>query len=183
MAKEKSGGMSNIVWVAAVLIAAGLGYAFWPGGGEDESQKSAGKDTASQVKTIPSRGVAHLRPKQTQAYPDSYPTSGPHAVDGTDPGFYGKPQPPTRLVHSLEHGNIVIHYDQPGDDVLNSLREWAVLYTNPWSGVIATPQPSIGKTVVLTAWTKRLTLPNFERPAAAAFIDLYRGRGPKKRVR
>ena len=45
------------------------------------------------------------------------------------------------------------------------------------------PQPGIGQTVVLTAWIKRLMLPNFERPAAAAFIDLYRGRGPEKRVR
>ncbi len=184
-AARKKGGTA-IVWVVGVLIAGGIGYLIWgPGGGEEEFMKSVatGKNTLSQVKTIPSRGTTHLRPGQRFAYPGLYPTSGPHDPIWAQPGFYTSTRSPTKLVHALEHGSIVIYYDKPGDEVLKTLRSWTSLYSVPWAGVIAVPQPGIGKTVVLTAWTKRLTLPNFERPAAAAFIDLYRGRGPEKRVR
>ena len=183
-ARKKSG--NSIFWVVAVLIAGGIGYLIWgPGGGEEEFMKSAaeGKIAASRIKTIPSRGTKHLRLGQTFAYPGLYPTSGPHDPVGTQPGSYTGTRKPTRLVHALEHGNIVIYYDKPGDEALKTLRSWTSLYSAPWAGVIVVPQPGIGKTVVLTAWTKRLTLPNFERPAAAAFIDLYRGRGPERRVR
>jgi hypothetical protein len=184
-AARKKGG-NAIVWVVAALIAGGVGYLIWgQGGGEEEFLKSAakGKSARSEVKTIPSRGTTHLRLGQTFAYPGLYPTSGPHDPVPTPPGFYTATRHPTRLVHALEHGNIVIYYDKPGDEVLETLRSWTSLYSAPWAGVIAVAQPGIGKTVVLTAWTKRLTLPNFERPAAAAFIDLYRGRGPERPVR
>ena len=184
-AARKKGG-NAIVWVAGFLIAGGIGYLIWgQGGGEEEFMKSvaAGRSAASQVKAIPSRGTTHLRLGQTFAYPGLYPTSGPHDSVPTPPGFYTGTRSPTKLVHALEHGSIVIYYDKPGEEALKTLRSWTSLYSAPWAAVIAVPQPGIGKTVVLTAWTKRLTLPNFERPAAAAFIDLYRGRGPEKRVR
>ena len=37
--------------------------------------------------------------------------------------------------------------------------------------------------VVMTAWTKLLRLEAFDEASAAAFIDLFRGRGPENRVR
>ncbi|MDP6276923.1 MAG: hypothetical protein QGI11_00225 [Nitrospinota bacterium] len=49
--------------------------------------------------------------------------------------------------------------------------------------MIATKMAGIGVSVVLTAWTKRLNLERFDRAAAAAFIDLFRGRGPEHPVR
>jgi hypothetical protein len=41
----------------------------------------------------------------------------------------------------------------------------------------------LGDGVVLTAWTKKLVLPEFQPEAAATFIDTYRGRGPENSVR
>ena len=100
-----------------------------------------------------------------------------------EPGFYDVPQPPNQLVHAVEHGHIAIYYERPGAAALETIRSWTELYDGHWDGIVATPMPGLGKKVVLTAWTKRLSLKKFDAPAAAAFIDEYRGRGPENPVR
>lgn len=184
-AQKKDNG--NVIVIAAiVLIVAGIGYYFWSSGSVESAflkEAASGKSVTSQIKTITSKGTTHLRPGQGYNYQDAYPTSGPHDPRPTQTGFYTTRQKPTRLVHALEHGNIVIYYDKPGDEVLETLRSWAALYSGPWDGVVVTPSAGIGQTIVLTAWTKRLTLEKFNRAEAATFIDMFRGRGPENRVR
>ena len=105
-----------------------------------------------------------------------------HRVE-TKPDFYDVPQPASQLVHAVEHGHIVIYYERPGADALETLANWTALYDGNWDGVVATSMPGLGKKVVLTAWAKRLSLSRFDAAAAAAFIDEYRGRGPENLVR
>lgn len=184
--KRKSGRRNIVAAAIAILLVAGGGYAWWSSS-ENESAflklAATGRAAGARIQTVPSRGQGHLRPGQSYVYSDQFPTSGPHDPNSTDPGFYGQPQPPTRLVHALEHGHIVIYYNQPANEVLATLRAWAALYTGPWSGVVVTPKPGLGEKVMLTAWTKRLALEKFDTAAAAAFIDAFRGRGPENRVR
>ena len=124
-----------------------------------------------------------LTPANPTLYQDRFPTSGPHDPTWTPPGVYTNPGAPTQLVHALEHGNIVIYYDEPRSEVLALLERWADLYDDQWSGLVVTPAAGLGSAVVLTAWTKRLELIPFEPAAAAAFVDAYRGRGPEHPVR
>lgn len=44
-------------------------------------------------------------------YNSNPPTSGPHDPDWIRPGVYDTPQDKYKLIHSLEHGYIVIHYN------------------------------------------------------------------------
>jgi hypothetical protein len=184
---KKSGVSGNtIAVVIAAVIIAGGGYSWWSSGRTEVAfmeDVASGKSILSKVKTIPAKGTTHLRPGQNYNYSEIYPTSGPHASRGTPPGFYDTPQRSVGLVHALEHGNIVIYYDKPGEKALEALRSWTALYPGAWDGVIATKKAGIGVSVVLTAWTKRLNLERFDRAAAAAFIDLFRGRGPENPVR
>ncbi len=78
---------------------------------------------------------------------------------------------------------IVIYYDTPAAEVMAMLRDWTDFYCDMWLGLIVTPMPGIGESVVLTAWTRRLSLGRLELAAAAAFIDADRGRGSKNPVR
>lgn len=183
---QNKGNGNAVVIAAIVLIAAGIGYYFWSSGSAENTflkEAASGKSITSKIKTIASKGTTHLRSGQNHNYEGAYPTSGPHDPRPTQTGFYTSRQKPTRLVHALEHGNIVIYYDKPGDEALETLRSWAVLYSGPWDGVVVTPSAGIGQTIELTAWTKRLTLEKFNRAEAAAFIDMFRGRGPENRVR
>ena len=168
---------------AAALIAGGVYW--WQGyqsGVEFEALAGQGRAALDRVKTTSGRG-GHLEPGQFQAYAERFPTSGIHDRVPVDPGFYRESQPATKLVHSVEHGNIVIYYESPGAETIQRLKDWTSLYGGKWEGVIATPSSGLRKAVVLTAWGKSLRLAEFDPAAAAAFIDQFRGRGPENSVR
>ena len=142
-----------------------------------------GQSALTQVRIIPVQGSKHLGIGQEKRYVEPFPTSGDHAASVVKDGFYTKELPSVNLVHNLEHGNIVIYYDTPGDEVIEALKEWTSLYRGAWNGVVATASPGLGEVVVMTAWSKLLRLEQFELSAAAAFMDAYRGRGPERAVR
>ncbi|MGR3292330.1 MAG: DUF3105 domain-containing protein [Paracoccaceae bacterium] len=179
--------------IAAVVVAAVLlgGGAFWwtqkqaQDGAEQEVAGLAlqGLSVLSQVRTIPVQGNSHLSAGQTRNYVEPFPTSGDHAVSPTRPGYYQREMPSINLVHSLEHGSIVIYYDAPGDAAIERIKEWTSLFQGSWDGVVAAQSPGLGEVVVMTAWTKLLRLETFDDASAAAFLDLYRGRGPENAVR
>ena len=110
-------------------------------------------------------GRGHLTIGQSHRYPARYPTSGIHATQWTRAGFYDEPQPPTRLVHAMEHGNVVIYMESPAD-VIDMLDGWASLYRGQWDGVVVTKDARLATGVVLTAWRRRLELDPFDAPAA-----------------
>ncbi len=171
--------------VAAVLGAVG-GWLWWQFNAAEAvflNLAQAGRPALDAVETRPNLGRGHVPPGQAVAYGDRFPTSGPHDPEWVEPGFYGAPQTPERLVHAVEHGNIVIYYDKPGDAVLQTLDSWTDLYGAQWSGIVVAPAPALGAAVVLTAWRKVLRLDPFDAAAAAAFVDAFRGRGPENPVR
>ena len=142
-----------------------------------------GRPALAKVERLPNDGREHVPDGTIIGYRDDLPTSGTHSLKWTDPGIYRTQQAPERLVHSLEHGMVVIYYDAPGEEGLKRLGLWASLFSGEWSGVVLTPKKGLGQAIVLTAWRRRLRLDAFEPATAAAFIDAYRGRGPENRVR
>ncbi len=177
----------EIVVIAVVVAFAGwFGWSSWNAGqNEDEFKKlaTAGTPGLAAVTEMPGRGTGHFSPGQSGGYVERFPTSGAHNPNWINPGVYDLPQRPDMLVHSLEHGNIVVYYDKPGMDAMRMLSAWAALYADPWSGVVVTPAPGLGEEVVLTAWKRMLRQQPFEAATAAAFIDRFRGRGPENPVR
>ena len=170
-----------------IALAAVYGaYAWWDSARIERAfmvRAAEGERALERIESIPSQGRTHLSPGESYAYGSRFPTSGPHDPTWTRSGVYDQPQPPTQLVHALEHGNIVIYYDQPGPKAIARFEAWADLYDGQWSGLVVTPEAGLGQAVVLTAWTRRLELDSFDPAAAAAFIDAYRGRGPENPVR
>ncbi len=183
----KGSGRINLVLAAVVLAAAvGGGLYFWrlqQAGSGFAALIAEGQPALARVETSPDRGGGHLGPGQGHSYGTAFPTSGIHDRVPIDPGFYTGPQRATQLVHAVEHGHVVIYYDDPGAEARDTLEAWTTLFGGSWDGVVAVPSSGLGKAVVLTAWHKILKLDSFEPAAAAAFIDTYRGRGPEKRVR
>jgi Protein of unknown function (DUF3105) len=172
--------------IAAASLAAIIGawWYFGAAGREFDALASAGEPALKKVENIPASGVgSHLRPGESYTYRDGFPTSGPHDPSWVSPGIYASGQAPTRLVHSLEHGMIVIYHDRLDAADRNRLESWAKRYDGQWDGIVLVPRPGLGSRLMLTAWGKRLQLETFDAPAAAAFIDAFRGRGPEKRVR
>lgn len=188
-AKKSTSTDRRLNWILAGLAAAaviGGGVYWWQqnrAAHAFDALVAEGQAALQRVEESPSRGRDHLAPGASYRYAERFPTSGPHAPNPTEPGFYESSRPATRLVHALEHGNIVIYYDRPGEAALERLRAWAGLFGGQWDGVVATRKAGLGQAVVLTAWRKTLRLGSFDPAAAAAFIDAYRGRGPENPVR
>lgn len=176
----------TVLWVLLALGAAwGLYLALQirQSGSNFNGLLPQGQAALSKVQTGTDAGRGHSAPGQALSYAADPPTSGTHSPQWVDAGFYQSPQARERLVHSLEHGNVVIYYDQPGREALDTLRAWAGQFRGQWDGVVVVPRSGIGPTVELTAWNKTLRLESWDAAAAAAFVDAYRGRGPENPVR
>ncbi len=183
-AKRRRG--NAIIAVTVAIIAAAIGAYWWLSAAAERNFlefAEEGKAALAGVKNERSLGGGHLEPGRTRTYLSRFPTSGSHHRVPTEPGFYENQQPAIQLVHALEHGLIVIYYDKPGAVVLETLRRWSRLYSDHWDGIVATPISGLGRKLVLTAWAKRFDQAPFDMPAAAAFIDAFRGRGPENPVR
>ncbi|MFN3929383.1 MAG: DUF3105 domain-containing protein [Thermoflexus sp.] len=170
----------------ALLVLGGLAWWIYQQGQAYAAFQEAvrrGQPALSRVETFPEEGRAHLQPGERANYRTDPPTSGPHSSEWVNPGFYTREQPPEHLVHSLEHGHVVIYYDDPGPEALQTLQAWARMFNGQWDGVVVVPKRRLGRAVILTAWTHMLRLESFDVNAAAAFIDAFRGRGPENPVR
>ncbi len=183
----KGTGRINLVLGAVALAAlvAG-GVYFWQlqqTGSAFDALIAEGQPALARVETTADRGGGHLGPGQGHSYGIAFPTSGIHDRVPIEPGFYTEPQRATQLVHSVEHGHIVIYYEDPGAEARDTIEAWTTLFGGHWDGVVAVPSSGLGKTVVLTAWRKVLKLDAFDPASAAAFVDAYRGRGPENKVR
>jgi hypothetical protein len=183
----KPWGRANLVLgaIAAVALVAG-GLYLWRGNqanSEFRTLAMQGQAALSQVRTTPAQGGGHLALGQSHDYNERFPTSGIHDSVPAGPGFYRRFLPPTTLVHSIEHGHVVIYYESPGAEAIQLMKDWTSLHDGSWDGVTAVPATGLGQAVVLTAWRKIFRLDEFDPAAAAAFIDRYRGRGPENQVR
>ncbi|MBI5356618.1 DUF3105 domain-containing protein [Candidatus Collierbacteria bacterium] len=63
------------------------------------------------IETFPSQGRNHVPAGTIGEYNSNPPTSGPHYTQWEKPGIYNKVLPDGNLIHSLEHGYVIISYD------------------------------------------------------------------------
>lgn len=142
-----------------------------------------GQRWLERVEKLPNKGIDHVSAGTPVAEDEDFPTSGPHWPQPTQAGFYEESQPKGALIHALEHGLVVVYYDEPGFKALSMLRRWSDDLAGRWQGLIAVPHEGLGQEIVLTAWRRRLHLSEFDDTALAAFIDAFSGRGPENPVR
>ncbi|ELZ26851.1 hypothetical protein C475_07951 [Halosimplex carlsbadense 2-9-1] len=149
---------------------------------------SGDQSVVSQVQTEESNGLDHREQGTEIGYERVPPTSGAH-WGGTweTAGFYTDQVPLESLVHSLEHGAVVVYYDSEAltPEAEENLRGWATNQSDNWRSFIAVPHPNEDpeSAYVLTAWTKRLTMDEYDDSMVRAFTAEYLGRGPENPVR
>ena len=116
----------------------------------DHVQRGAG--TLDRVERQAEQSTSgHLSPGERVNYGTNMPTSGAHDGRPVSAGVYKTVQAPTMLVHSLEHGMVIVYYDTLSADAMATLEDWSGLYGGTFSGMIVTRQPGLGDKLVLTA--------------------------------
>ncbi len=134
-------------------------------------------------KQFPDQGREHVVVEKIKAfqYNTNPPTSGPHDPDWIKPGVYAEPQDKGKLLHSLEHGHIVIHYKCSGEQCNTLTKQLEdVVREKKLKKLILTPDPTIDAIIALTAWTHLDAFNDFDAKRIGAFIDYHRDHGPEK---
>ncbi len=140
-------------------------------------------------------------------YNSNPPTSGPHDTEWIKKGIYDTPQGEGNLVHSLEHGYIILHYScnvgsskiktqsvklgtesaQLSDEIWNSQecngfkkQLSDIAEKNKIWKLIVVPRPQLDAPIALTAWTRIDKMENVDKDRINRFIDAYRDHGPEQ---
>lgn len=195
--ETNSGAPASVVYAAVgvgILLIGLVAYALFFTGGSGPSAGGSGSlgdlaDSGNQsiiddVETIPSSGNQHVSNPSYESLP---PTGGPHTGATVGAGFYEQTPSLGALVHTLEHGAVVVYYDDSrmSEAAEQDLKEWASTYTGTWASVVVVPHPEENPehAYVLTAWEKKYTMDEYDPDVVTAFAAEYLGRGPENPVR
>ncbi|NEW07948.1 DUF3105 domain-containing protein [Paenibacillus sp. SYP-B3998] len=115
-------------------------------------------------------------------YEMSIPTSGTHSPHDLKFGFYAERPPYEKLVHNLEHGDIIIYYHPDAQTELLDKLRYLVNFKKAGAGVLAVPNPDVpsDQEVVVTAWTKTMQLTKFDDASVGTFIYQNINKGPEQ---
>lgn len=198
------GGPSRTTLYAVVallgIVIVGIAYMSFAGGGGGGGGEPLEDPTGIEAEPLPDSGdqalLADVQTLQSQGkdhvsgdvdYERVPPTSGLHAGSTVRPGFYESPQQYEELVHNLEHGHVVIYYDPAAltNESESSLKQFAAAHDDGWAAVVVVPNPEDDPDApfVLTAWTKKLEMDDYDPEVVRAFLAEYIGRGPENPVR
>lgn len=168
--------VAAVVVIALIVIASGV---LNPPAPTVAAAPVAGGVTCGAVQSLASQGRDHIQ--RNQPHPDystNPPASGWHWDTPQDWGIYTNQQIQEQLVHNLEHGGIVIQYNNlPSSD---AQRLTSLVSRDPYHMILA-PYPGLpqGVQVALTAWTHLQTCNGVDETAIRAFINAFRDKGPE----
>lgn len=170
--------------VVAVLVG-GVGLSMLRGSPAQEGPKLVGplKESLEQngctADTQTDEGQKHV-PAAT--YSVNPPAGGDHDPMPSPAGFYDVGTVPAdgHLVHSMEHGFVVVWYQPAGlpAATVDRLRDLA----GRLKWVLVVPRPSMPTPLAATAWHRRLICPDgagAEGPVLT-FVTAFRNQGPEK---
>ena len=135
--------------------------------------------------TVDSRADKGRNHVSTATYSVNPPAGGDHDSVPWPAGFYDVANPPAdgHLVHSLEHGFVVVWYrpDAVAPATVDRLRDLA--RRARW--VLVVPRPSLPTALAASAWHRRLLCPASADPLRASgplgtFVTAFRNQGPEK---
>lgn len=177
----------SVIGLAAAIVAYLLFFGAGSGGEAASLPDEGDEELLSDVENYPSEGNEHVNPGTEVEYETMPPTSGPHYSSTTEAGFYEETPPLGELIHSLEHGAVVIYYDPTAlsPEAEEHLQELATTYTDPFASVIVVPHPEDDpdSPYVLTAWQNKLEMDSYDQDVVEAFLAEFLGRGPENPVR
>jgi len=140
--------------------------------GGDTPAVEAGDADITGVEIVRYEETGNLHRQGDITYDHLPPAGGLHNDVPARCGFYDEAIPDEYVVHSLEHGAVWLAYapDLPAADV-----ETIHDVVRGDDDTIASPYPGLdeGVAVVVSAWTRQLTLDSVDDPRLEQFVEAY----------
>ncbi len=166
--------IGGIGLVTLLIIGGGL---YFSSKGENEYKNRLTKPMMGEK--IPDLGGEHV-PRGTKhgVYNSNPPTSGPHWVDTAGGGVKYDPTPDELLLHSMEHGAVVVWYKEGLDQAeINKIKE---AYDSASGKKIMISRKDLDVPVALTSWGYLLKLQTVDQAKIKEFIETNNDRGPEQ---
>jgi Protein of unknown function (DUF3105) len=168
-----------LTWAAVVVVAAAalVGLILWQNREDRVSpaELAAARQAAGSngVQTLAEAGRTHIAPNQPASnWNSNPPTSGDHLATAVSGGVYDSEQDERAIVHSLEHGYVVIQYKGIPEDQVNQLREF--VRERSGAKLILAPYAALPRDgVALTAWRTLEFAQRANLDVVKAFVDDY----------
>ena len=125
---------------------------------------------------------AHVPAGPEVTYATTPPYGGPHWSVPLRCGIYEEEQRFEPMVHTMEHGAIVLYY-QPlvlDAEAVGAMRLAASQLLREGARLILTPSTRIGTPVAITSWGRLLLMDEFEEDTLRDFIDAFEGDAPEE---
>ena len=140
--------------------------------------KAAGCD---DIKEYPDGGRQHIdnvTPDKRVPFTSTPPTSGDHySALPPDPSFYMEPaMRPERYVHALEHGQVIIHYNEIPQDQIDELEE---IQSEHSGSTVVMKNPETETPVAITAWRYMQQCQKVSKPVIENFIEQRCNKSPE----
>ena len=118
----------------------------------------------------------HVPEEQSVAYSTTPPTSGNHWDWWARCGFYEEGLADERIVHNLEHGNVVVSYNLPQGPELDRLREFMDNFELAPAWAVTRFYDKIPEgTVALSVWGVLDTMQGVDEDRIETFFRTYYG--------
>jgi hypothetical protein len=173
-----------IGWIIGITIAVGLvsliGYAIW-----------ASFQPKPQLGTAyPIASREHIQfGQQAVDHNTDPPSSGQHYDNPSDAGFYDVAPADEFMVHSLEHGYVVLYYncstlsDEACEalkgDIQNAMDGAGRSRNTGTPKIIAAPRPTMENLITISSWGRLLRADVFDSEEFQSYVDLYRDQAPE----
>lgn len=156
-------------WLVIGGLLLGLGYWSWRG--------VAAPRPGDLVADL---GREHVPVGTSVEYNSNPPTSGPHYAQWTKRGVYEEKIEDGYLIHSLEHGYVVVSYkcESSCEGLKTSLKNFYERHKS--KRLIVVPRPSLDTKIALTAWNRILKIDDWDESQVEAFVQAFENRGPEK---
>ena len=120
----------------------------------------------------------HLPEGTDIQYNSNPPAGGEHYATTAHAGIYDTPPPDGNLVHSLEHGAVILWYksDLPQDQV----EKLKTVFNKASGKKIMVPRKNLDVPVALTSWGYLLKLKTIDEAKIKEFIETNNDRAPEK---
>lgn len=124
----------------------------------------------------------HVAEGEPISYAQDPPAGGRHwgSPPPPDDGFYTTEIPKELAVHNLEHGQIVVWYNNGDSEVAERLKD---AIAEKKSFLVALPRSEPlpgGARMVLTAWGRSQSCRQFDLQALRQFQDAFKNKGPER---
>ncbi len=142
-----------------------------------EEQKQLNKPLMG--KAIPVEGASHINEGEFhKSYNSNPPTSGWMYDQVAGGGIHNNEVADELLVHSMEHGAVVVYYQEglPKDQ----LAQVASAFNSASGKKILVPRKNLAAPVALTSWGRLLALKTIDTKTIKSFIETNENRGPEK---